>query len=97
VRSRFSGEVGLGGASVSAPVETAKPEKSPLETLSAREREVLVLVAQGHTNQAVADRLSLSVKTIESYRARLMAKLGLQNRAHLTQFAIEMGLLQPET
>ena len=54
---------------------------------------MLILVAQGHTNQAVADRLDISVKTIESYRARLMSKLGLQNRAELTQLAIESGLL----
>lgn len=79
-------------------VRTAMSEsaESPLETLSKREREVLQLVALGHTNQAVAQQLSLSVKTIESYRARVMAKLGLHNRAQLTQFAIEIGLLQSE-
>ena len=66
---------------------------SPLDTLSDREREVLVLVAQGHTNQQIADRLFLSVKTIESYRARLMGKLGLTNRAELTTFALEAGLM----
>jgi two-component system, NarL family, response regulator NreC len=70
-----------------------KRESSLLETLSDREREVLILVAQGHTNQAVADRLDISVKTIESYRARLMLKLGLHNRAELTQLAIDSGLL----
>jgi two-component system response regulator NreC len=82
--------------------ETARPAQAPppgkqeqnrLGTLSDREREVLTLVAQGHTNQAIADRLDLSVKTVESYRARLMNKLGLQNRAELTQFAIDAGLL----
>jgi DNA-binding NarL/FixJ family response regulator len=67
--------------------------KSQLDTLSAREKEVLVLIAQGHTNQAVADRLDLSVKTVESYRSRLMEKLGLTNRADLTRFAIEHRLL----
>jgi two-component system response regulator NreC len=70
-----------------------KREANLLESLSDREREVLILVAQGHTNQAVADRLDISVKTIESYRARLMSKLGLHNRAELTQLAIESGLL----
>lgn len=70
-----------------------KREASLLESLSDREREVLILVAQGHTNQAIADKLDISVKTIESYRARLMSKLGLQNRAELTQLAIESGLL----
>jgi len=77
------------------PVTDAGPASTtPLERLSAREREVLGLIAQGHTNQAVADRLDLSVKTIESYRARLMEKLGLKDRADLTRFAIEQGLLR---
>jgi DNA-binding NarL/FixJ family response regulator len=67
----------------------------PIEKLSQREREVLTLVASGLTNQAAADRLGLSVKTVESYRARLMEKLGLANRAELTRLAIECGLLQP--
>jgi len=66
---------------------------APLATLSAREREVMTLVAQGHTNQAIADRLGLSVKTIESYRARLMQKLGLTTRAELTRLAMELSLL----
>lgn len=73
--------------------EAARP--TPISTLSAREREVLTLVAQGHTNQAVADRLGLSVKTVESYRARLMQKLGLTNRAELTRLAMDLGLIGP--
>jgi two-component system response regulator NreC len=64
-----------------------------IDLLSSREREVLTLISQGHTNQAVADRLDVSVKTVESYRSRLMAKLGLKSRADLTRFAIENGLL----
>jgi two-component system response regulator NreC len=76
-----------------AAATLAKRETNLLGTLSEREREVLVLVAQGHTNQAIADRLDLSVKTVESYRARLMSKLGLHNRAELTQLAVESGLL----
>ncbi len=71
----------------------APPVDSRFKKLSAREREVLGLIAQGHTNQAVADQLDVSVKTIESYRSRLMEKLGLRNRADLTRFAIEQGLL----
>lgn len=69
--------------------------RSPLEELSEREREVLQFLAQGFTNQAIADRLLLSVKTVESYRARLMSKLHMRSRAELTQFALESGLLQP--
>jgi DNA-binding NarL/FixJ family response regulator len=65
----------------------------PTDHLSQREREVLELLAQGHTNQVTADRLYLSVKTVESYRARLMHKLNLASRADLVRFAIEAGLL----
>ena len=67
--------------------------RAPVNSLSMREREVLGLVALGHTNQVVADRLGISVKTIESYRSRLMQKLGLTNRADLMRFAIDCGLL----
>lgn len=66
---------------------------APIATLSAREREVLVLLAEGHTNRAIAERLGLSVKTVESYRARLMQKLGLGSRAELTRLAIDLGLV----
>lgn len=70
---------------------------SPLDSLSGREREVLVYVAQGYTSQQIAERLFLSVKTIESYRSRLMTKLNLRDRAALTQLAIEQGILGPGT
>jgi two-component system response regulator NreC len=62
-------------------------------TLSPRERQVLGLLAHGHTNREVADRLSLSVKTVETHRARLSDKLGLHSRADLVRLAIELGLL----
>ncbi|MBI3976736.1 MAG: response regulator transcription factor [Chloroflexi bacterium] len=61
--------------------------------LSERERAVLVLVARGHTNQQVADLLGLSVKTVETYKTRLMDKLGCRGRAALVRYAIEHGLL----
>lgn len=63
--------------------------------LSQREKAVLTLVAQGYTNQQVADRLCLSVKTIETYRMRLAEKLGLRTRADLTRYALEIGLVGP--
>jgi two-component system response regulator NreC len=63
--------------------------------LSQREREVLNLIAQGHTNQQVADRLCLSVKTIETYRSRLAEKLELRTRADLVRYALEIGLIGP--
>jgi two-component system response regulator NreC len=66
-----------------------------IDLLTDREREVMVLVAQGYTSQEVADRLKLSAKSVESYRARLMQKLGLRKRADLVRLALECGLLTP--
>jgi len=61
--------------------------------LSDREREVLQLVALGHTNQQIADQLVLSVKTVETYKARVMEKLGVRGRAALVRYAMEQGLI----
>ncbi|MBI2328498.1 MAG: response regulator transcription factor [Chloroflexi bacterium] len=61
--------------------------------LSRREQEVLKLVAQGYTNRQVADRLFLSVKTVDSYKARVMEKLNLRGRAELLRYALQHGLL----
>lgn len=66
----------------------------PVDTLSEREREVLTSIARGFTNQQVADSLHLSVKTVESYRARLMKKLNLTSRADLVRLALELGVLR---
>jgi two-component system response regulator NreC len=66
------------------------------ERLSQREREVLRLVAQGYTNQQVADRLFLSIKTVETYKARVMEKLSLNGRAELVRYALQRGLLTNE-
>lgn len=68
---------------------------APLDSLSERERQVLGEVAKGHTNQHIADGLGLSVKTVESYRSRLMKKLNLKTRADLVRLAIELGELGP--
>lgn len=64
--------------------------------LSGREVEVLRLLAQGHSNQQVADQIRVSVKTVETYRTRLSEKLGLKGRAELYRFAVESGLLDTE-
>jgi two-component system response regulator NreC len=63
--------------------------------LSRREREVLTLLAEGHANRMVAERLFLSVKTVETYRTRIADKLGLRTRADLVRYALESGLLGP--
>ncbi len=62
------------------------------ETLSPREREVLQLMAEGHSTKNIADKLFLSVKTIEAHRAQIMRKLDIHNVAELTKYAIRQGL-----
>ena len=75
-------------------VSRGSPAAGQPRPLSRREAEVLRLLAQGHTNQEAADRLAVSVKTIETHRRRLGDKLGLKSRAQLFRFAIEVGLLE---
>ncbi|MEO8325263.1 MAG: response regulator transcription factor [Nitrospirota bacterium] len=71
-------------------------DKAPgmLGQLSPREREIFSSVAQGFTNQEIADQLGISIKSVETYRARVMDKLGLRSRADLVQFALTCGVLQ---
>jgi DNA-binding NarL/FixJ family response regulator len=73
-----------------------QPVAEELRVLSPRELEVLKLVAEGHTNQEIADRLVLSIKTVQAHRANVMGKLGLDNITQLVRFAIRYGLLPPE-
>ena len=63
------------------------------EVLAPRERQVLQLVAEGHTSKAIAAKLGLSVKTVESYRARVMEKVGVHETAGLVRYAIRHGLV----
>ena len=72
----------------------AKGEVSPLEELSDREREVLALTAEGFTSTEVGKKLFLSPKTVDTYRSRLMQKLGLSHRSELVRFALKTGVLK---
>lgn len=65
-----------------------------LAKLTAREREVLQLVAEGHTTKEIAARLGVSVKTADSHRTRVMGKLDIHDVASLTRFAIQQGLVE---
>jgi pSer/pThr/pTyr-binding forkhead associated (FHA) protein len=80
-------------AVVASAVGDAAPAADALSQLSKREREVLTLVARGYTSREVGERLGVSVKTVEGYRARLSDKLGLRTRAELVEFALATGLL----
>jgi two-component system response regulator NreC len=81
------------GSDVVGRVPRDSPAAGAPKPLSRREVEVLRLLAQGHTNQEVADRLAVSIKTIETHRKRLSDKLGLKSRAELFRFAVEARLL----
>lgn len=67
-----------------------------LRVLTPREMEVLTLVAEGRTNQEIADQLVLSIKTVQAHRASVMEKLGLHDITHLVRFAIRHGLIAAE-
>ena len=71
-------------------------EVSPLEQLSPREREILQLVAEGKTSQEIGERLSISPKSVDTYRSRLMHKIGVEDVAGLVKFAIQHGVISLE-
>jgi two-component system response regulator NreC len=64
-----------------------------LEDLTDREREVLALIAEGRSNQEIADKLVISIKTVNRHRENIMAKLNLHSRVELVRYAIEKGLI----
>jgi two-component system response regulator NreC len=96
VRAVASGEhyvhPALGARLVAAESEERKRAES--EPLSEREREVLRLLALGHTNQEIAALLYISVRTAETHRAHIMQKLGLSSRAELVRYALDHGLVE---
>jgi two-component system response regulator NreC len=78
-------------AAVAAGLRDRGPARRPL--LSPRETEVLRLMALGHTNREIAERLALSVRTVETHRAHIQQKLGLEGRPELTRYALDHGLV----
>ncbi len=71
--------------------------EDPYDTLTPREREVLLLAAMGHTNRDIARSLKLSEQTIHSHRASAMEKLGLHDRVELLRYSVRRGILNPST
>ena len=96
-----------GGSFFSAPVARSQSWLSPslsterieqdrrerIESLTTRERDVLIEIARGRTNKEIAGRFGISVRTVESHREALMKKLGLRGAASLTRFALDAGLV----
>jgi DNA-binding NarL/FixJ family response regulator len=77
-------------------LQTGADASSPFERLTPREREVLQLISEGHTNNAIAHVLKVSVKTVEKHRANLMSKLNVRDLAGLIRAAIKCGLILPD-
>jgi DNA-binding NarL/FixJ family response regulator len=73
----------------------ADDSTGPQEPLTLREREVLKLIAEAHTNREIGELLHLSSKTVESHRANLLRKLGMRDRVELVRYAIRRGLIEP--
>ncbi len=104
IRAVYSGEVFIPSSltksvvreMVSGSVSREESVDKDQEQLSPRELEVLTLVAQGYTNQQIADRLYLSVKTVETYKARVMEKLKLHSRVELVRYALRRGFLNQD-
>jgi len=84
----------LGAKLVAAEADDRR--RAAQDPLSEREREVLRLLALGHTNQEIAKQLYISVRTAETHRAHIMRKLGLSSRAELVRYALAEGLLESE-
>ena len=97
--------IAAGGSYFSEPVARTLSEvlsrgdgkSSGVDSLTPRERDVLVEIAGGATNKEIAGRLHISVRTVESHRESLMRKLGLRGVASLTRFAIDAGLIRRTT
>jgi len=68
----------------------------PFTVLTPRQREVLQLVAEGHSNKEIASRLNVALKTVETHRTELMERLGIHGVASLVRYAIQVGLVRPE-
>jgi len=95
VRTVLAGRVYLSPAlGIEAGVR-ARGGKSPLQSLSSRERQVLQLVVEGKSSAEIARTIHLSAKTVETYRSRLMKKLGVADTPALVKFAIQHGLTPP--
>jgi DNA-binding NarL/FixJ family response regulator len=93
VRAAGRGEPYLGRHGGDPPARAGGRPADPYERLTPREREVLSLTAQGHSGAAIAGRLYISQRTVESHRASLMRKLGVRNQKELVRYAVQRGTL----
>lgn len=93
IRSVAKGDGYISPSVAGALNEKLKDPSNPVDTLSAREREVLLLIAEGKTNKEIATKLNLSVYTVDSHRGKIMEKLNLHSAGELVRFALKNGLV----
>jgi DNA-binding NarL/FixJ family response regulator len=101
IRTVHRGEVFLYPAATKLLVDgyrdrSAREEEPPYDGLTEREREVLKLVAEGYSGTEIAEQLVISPKTVDTYRERIMQKLGLRHRYELVRYALRKGMLKAE-
>ncbi len=99
IRAVHEGESFLYPSAAVALIEDYRQqaEVEPYDRLTAREREILKLVAEGHTSREIGDMLRISFRTIEGHRLKIMKTLGLHNRAELIKYAMRTGLVSTDT
>jgi DNA-binding NarL/FixJ family response regulator len=93
VRSVAKGDGYISPAVSGALNDKVRDPSNPVDMLSGREREVLLLIADGKTNKEIATRLNLSVYTVDSHRGKIMEKLNLHSAGELVRFAMKNGLV----
>lgn len=100
IQAVLRGEIYLSPAVSKGPVSDyvrrLRDEDTPDGTLTPRQREILQLIAEGHTSKEIARRLSISVKTVETHRTQLMKQLDLHDIAGLVRYALRVGLISAE-
>jgi DNA-binding NarL/FixJ family response regulator len=98
-RATMRGEPFLYPAAVAALIrdhlERASKGKAAMDILTARELQILKLIAEAHTSKEIAEMLVISIKTVERHRANILEKLGMRDRVELTRYAIKRGLVEP--
>jgi len=99
-RAAMRGEPFLYPAAVTALIRdyldrARSGEPGSEDPLTPRERQVIKLIAEGHTSEEIADALTIAKKTVDRHRANLLDKLGMRNRVDLTRYAIRRGLVEP--
>jgi len=95
IRAVYRGDPALYPSAATALIEDYRQlaEAEPYDHLTAREREILKLIAEGHTSQVIADTLVISIKTVLGHRTKIMEKLDIHNRTELIRFAMRKGLI----